>query len=65
MVENAPGQPVQVGPMEPAGDRLSRVGFAINESLDIDTALRAVMDGDADAHRVRPAGGDLDGGRAV
>lgn len=34
--------------MEPAGDRLSRLSQAclrINESLDVDTALRAVMDG--------------------
>ena len=40
------GQPVRG--MEPMGDRLSRLSQAslhINESLDVDTALRAVMDG--------------------
>ena len=40
-----PGQPAQG--MEPPGDRLSRLSEAslrINESLDVETALRAVMD---------------------
>ena len=40
------GKPFQG--MDPAGDRLSRLSQAslrINESLDVDTALRAVMDG--------------------
>ncbi len=44
-MENA-DQPVQGA--EPASDRLSRLGEAslrINESLDVDTALQAVMDG--------------------
>ena len=43
-LENAPGQPVQG--MGPTGDRLSRLSQAslrISESLDVDTALRAVM----------------------
>ena len=44
-MENA-GQPVRGA--DPAGDRLSHLSQAslrINESLDLDTALRAVMDG--------------------
>lgn len=44
-MENA-DQPVEG--MEPTSDRLSRLTQAslrINESLDVDTALRAVMDG--------------------
>ena len=45
-MESAPGQSGRGS--EPAGDRLSRLSLAslrINESLDVDTALRAVMDG--------------------
>ena len=45
-MENDPGQQAQG--MEPQGDRISRLSEAslrINESLDVDTALRAVMEG--------------------
>ena len=45
-MENAPGRPAQA--TEPPDGRLSRLSQAIsriNESLDVDTALRAVMEG--------------------
>ncbi len=45
-MENAPGRPAQGA--EPPDDRLARLSqtiLRINESLDVDTALRAVMEG--------------------